>query len=121
MTPKRASRDLQAIELASKEGSKAHESKRTVAEMKREVPTICVNFMVVVLISYLVGQLKEHYILDSHTKDGRDLRIRCFPFLSCRWRCLLDRASSSFSFLVGARRQRMRVHVQAFRTVQECH
>ena len=70
MTPKRASRDLQAIELASKEGSKAHE-KRTVAEMKREVPTICVNFMVVVLISYLVGQLKEHFLSAPAKKEKK--------------------------------------------------
>ena len=55
MTPKRASLDLQAIGGASKpkKGDLARQAgKETVAEMKREVPTICVNFMVVVLISY---------------------------------------------------------------------
>ena len=69
MTPKRASLDLQAIGGASKpkKGDLARQAgKEMVAEMKREVPTICVNFMVVVLISYLVGQLKEHYPRLTH-------------------------------------------------------
>ena len=53
--------------------------------MKREVPTICVNFMVVVLISYLDGWAIER-TLDSHKGDTEN---SMFSVLSCRWRCLL--------------------------------